>query len=518
MRVEQKRSNPNGAGVLRLVALALGLLGAADLWARAGGAGGGHASSSHGGGYSGGSGGGGDIGFLFEIIFWLVRFLLGAGPVGWIVFAIVVVAVVAFLKSQVSNFGGGDVSEGPTDFSSDAFDALIGNKREGQSPGHAGVPQEVEMDPAERQRLFEKTKLAFLTIQTCWSNRQLKPMRRFISDGVYQRFFAQFFMMKKLELTNPIVDVEVISIAVVRKSIDGMYESVDVKIEAQATDQFISEKYPNLNSPGGTENFTEYWTFIRRTNHVAGKDIFHSQNCPQCSAPLDDRLLQSARCEFCGCSLNSGEFDWVLSEITQEEEYPSGGLSAITDGDIQMREQTVSQSAPFYSRHQVEDRASNAYLQILIADASRQPKTLARFTTETCFAALNKKFSRSNLVYDRLYLGTSEVLRLRVEFKYLRVDVGVTAHFRRIAIEGGRASLETENLQQETRVISLIREMGSFSSKGSVYANTCSACGGSQKDILSPVCEYCAAVLNDPKLDWIVDRVMTVGEYQAQTA
>ena len=40
--------------------------------------------------------------------------------------------------------------------------------------------------------------------------------------------------------------------------------------------------------------------------------------------------------------------------------------------------------------------------------------------------------------------------------------------------------------------------------KGSIYANSCPQCGGTQKDSLNAVCEYCGSVLNDPRGDWIV--------------
>ena len=41
--------------------------------------------------------------------------------------------------------------------------------------------------------------------------------------------------------------------------------------------------------------------------------VFH------CAAEL--KISMAGECEYCGSKLTSGQFDWVLSEIQQDEEY-----------------------------------------------------------------------------------------------------------------------------------------------------------------------------------------------------
>ena len=41
--------------------------------------------------------------------------------------------------------------------------------------------------------------------------------------------------------------------------------------------------------------------------------------CPNCAAELN--ISMAGECEYCGSKLTSGQFDWVLSEIQQDEEY-----------------------------------------------------------------------------------------------------------------------------------------------------------------------------------------------------
>ena len=64
--------------------------------------------------------------------------------------------------------------------------------------------------------------------------------------------------------------------------------------------------------------WSEYWTFIRNskaTPAAARADL----NCPNCGASL--KVNATGICEFCGGKMTSGEFDWVLSKIEQDESY-----------------------------------------------------------------------------------------------------------------------------------------------------------------------------------------------------
>jgi len=42
-------------------------------------------------------------------------------------------------------------------------------------------------------------------------------------------------------------------------------------------------------------------------------------NCPHCGAPL--KIGMAGTCEYCRAKVTSGEFDWVLSRIEQDEAY-----------------------------------------------------------------------------------------------------------------------------------------------------------------------------------------------------
>lgn len=53
--------------------------------------------------------------------------------------------------------------------------------------------------------------------------------------------------------------------------------------------------------------------------HTDAELVIADLNCPNCGAPL--KVNVSGVCGFCGGKITSGEFDWVLSRIEQDESY-----------------------------------------------------------------------------------------------------------------------------------------------------------------------------------------------------
>ena len=338
-------------------------------------------------------------------------------------------------------------------------------------------------------------------------------MRRFISDGVYQRFNAQFAMMNLLQESNPMSNVLIHQIKIVRASRESSYDCLDVEITASAFDQFISERFPQLNSPGGEESFIEYWSFIRRHDFKKGHDIFHSDLCPKCSAPLTSKLIESARCPYCGTYLNNGEYDWVLCEITQAADF--GFAFEQVSGSPNFQDPELKKDSEF-SRHSIEDRASNAFMQILIAQLTHNTNVLKRFCLPAAYEFFQKTTPHVNVAYNRLYTQAVELIKTNIKENQIRAYVAIKYAFSLVQLDSGHSGAQgEEDLNSDTRVLVLMRTYSDEVSKGSVYANSCPKCGAAQKDSLSSVCSYCQAPLNDPNLDWVVEDMIELKDLPA---
>ncbi|MGZ3650324.1 MAG: TIM44-like domain-containing protein [Bdellovibrionota bacterium] len=463
-------------------------------FARAGGAGGGSSGGgSSGGGFGGGGGGGDLIGLLFQLIFQL----LAAGPFGWLILAFIV-AIAIFIARATQNSNRAQAVYVPTA----EVAQKIENRFSSAFPGES------------YQQFQEKVSKAFFLIQQSWSEQNLAHMRRFITDGVSQRFNAQFTMMKVLAQKNPITDVKIHGIQVAKVSRDGAYDCVDVMIQASATDQFVCEKFPALNTPGGNEGFTEFWTFVRRTDHRPGKDIFHNDSCPQCGAPLTDKLMDTARCPYCGTYLNNGEFDWVLAEITQEEDY---GVPLPLREAPEMEDRGVDKVRaldPGFSVQLLEDKATNAFMEILIGTATNNPNLVKRFTTADAFALMVQGWPKTPMAFDRLYTKTVELLDAKISGTHAQAWVGVRYCFHRIDRGSNPQGVEMNSV---VKVLALSRDYSGGVPKGSVYAGSCPHCGAPQANNLSPLCDHCSQPLNDQRLEWIVEGILDPAAFRARS-
>ncbi len=502
----KKKQQPNSFHFFQwpcraLSLMILALFKANDLWARAGGGGGGRGGG--GGGRSGGGGGfghtggygGGGIGYGNsysygsgyghnaggdDVLFYVMLFVV----------LIILISIYAVKRSNAGSGAGDDL------LSQDLGAGL-----------HTGA--EIPLDGAQIYDIQSKAKAAFFLIQESWSNKNLKRMRRFISDGVYQRFNAQFAMMNLLDQTNRISDVRVLGILPVKYTEQGAYECIDIEIQAAATDQFVSHKYSEFNSPGGTESFIEYWSFIRRRDCKRDKDIFHRDECPKCSGPLTEKLMETARCPYCGVYINSGEFDWVLSEITQQEDYIAHAMTLESEDRLSASVDAIHKKDPHFAKQILEDRASNAFLQVIIGISKKSLQHVQRFSTPSYFEKAKQDLAVKNFIYNRLYLNSVDLIAIEfIGEDLIQAQVQVTNSFQRVSLENEMVSFIDPQIVTHHSQVILQHQLSASPSKGSIYANACGACGANQKDNLNATCDYCGSVLNDPKGDWIIQDII----------
>jgi hypothetical protein len=144
---------------------------------------------------------------------------------------------------------------------------------------------------------------------------------------------------------------------------DEIYDELSVRIMARAADYKVSMRDGKpIAGVAPMEGFAEIWTFLRRrgTATVPGKPGLLEGNCPNCGAPIE--LNESANCKNCNALLRSGQYDWVLSEITQASEWEPGGHTAVAGL------KTLRQRDPEVNVQSLEDRTSVIFWRKSAAD------------------------------------------------------------------------------------------------------------------------------------------------------
>jgi hypothetical protein len=224
------------------------------------------------------------------------------------------------------------------------FDWVVDNinvvSRETRGPMLTGTTEEqgtdlpTVMDPYVQQRYGElaqkdpqfswpafeaRVGLIFARMQTSWSNRDWSQARPFVSDNLFQMLGYWIEAYTRAGLRNVTENARVEGTELCRITADRFYDAITVRLYASSTDYTITDAGGKVvgGSRSKTRRYTEYWTLIRG----AGKQgqARSDAACPSCGAPL--AVEMAGTCTYCKARVTSGEFDWVLSRIEQDEVY-----------------------------------------------------------------------------------------------------------------------------------------------------------------------------------------------------
>jgi hypothetical protein len=177
-----------------------------------------------------------------------------------------------------------------------------------------------QRDPAFAWPAFQaRVALIFEAMQTSWSNREWAQVRPFVSDNLFQMLNYWIEAYKKERLRNVTEGARIEQIELVRISSDRFFDALTVRLFASSLDYTIADDDGRVvaGSRSKPRRYSEYWTLIRgaarkgptRTDAV----------CPSCGAPL--KIEMAGHCEYCRAKVTSGDFDWVLSRIEQDDVY-----------------------------------------------------------------------------------------------------------------------------------------------------------------------------------------------------
>ncbi len=228
------------------------------------------------------------------------------------------------------------------------------------------------------ERFMEKAKTIAERLQEAWSNGDMLPVRNYVSQGVFNRFRLQLELMFEQEkIKNILAGYKVMGVAVMMMNASKSYQTLHVRIDASARDVEVpldADDEAMKKALAGTpkEPFTEIYSFTRKVGVKTNtsRDWLKGE-CPNCGY-VPDNFSENNKCKSCGSVYNSGEFDWVLSEITQAEEWKAESANEIPRlADLEEKNLSIN-------REVIEDRASNLFWRWIYSRIKGSPAPLAR--------------------------------------------------------------------------------------------------------------------------------------------
>lgn len=177
----------------------------------------------------------------------------------------------------------------------------------------------VGRDPEfEWASFLARVELVFHTFHEAWTKQEPLLVRPYLSDGLYQFQLYWVDAYKAQRLRNVTEDARIVTVHMARVVHDAYFDAITVRVYATCKDYTLDAEGEVVGgSRQKPRNYSEYWTFIRAAKAKGASRA--SRECPNCGAGLVVNM--AGHCTSCNVAVATGDFDWVLSRIEQDEVY-----------------------------------------------------------------------------------------------------------------------------------------------------------------------------------------------------
>ncbi len=160
-------------------------------------------------------------------------------------------------------------------------------------------------------------KRVYMSIQDAWCKRDLSPVRSILHPNLYQQTQLQIEKKIAAGIVNHLDRLTVTNAYIAGYKRDNNYEYLYCYLAARMIDYQVEEATGKiLHGNKTTEWHLEYKLTFMRTNGFKtpeNKDKETAMICPSCGAPLIGTAF--GKCEYCGSSVTTGQYGWVLSDF-----------------------------------------------------------------------------------------------------------------------------------------------------------------------------------------------------------
>lgn len=366
-------------------------------------------------------------------------------------------------------------------------------------------------DPAfDMERFLERVGGAFRRVQEAWCAQDMAPARALLSDGVHERFAIYLAMQKAMGVRNRMEELSVSELRPALVRCDPHFDTIHVSIRAAAIDldERLEDGRVVRNAERRSEEFVEVWSFLRRPGaKTLGRPGLLEGFCPSCGAPVE--IKDAARCGACGSWISSGEYDWMLAEITQACEWSPREAERGAPGLAELQARDPALNVQF-----LEDRASLMFWRWQAAHWEAGAESLRPVALAACAERFLREQGSSKRLYRNAAVGAVELLAISAaegrDLAHLLVKWSAEAF---VARDGGA---EPQGSVEFHHVFSLARKAGAATdARAGLRSSVCPGCGAPPAGRQEAACAYCGAPLNDGARQWTLAEVVPHGRWTA---
>jgi uncharacterized tellurite resistance protein B-like protein len=305
----------------------------------------------------------------------------------------------------------------------------------------------------------------YRTMQTAGREGRLDPLHPWMSDGLFQRISTQARVLGGVVGSELLEGHALESAVIASASVGESYQALTVRVTVAP--QAAGERHAAQ---------TQSWLFLRRlaaTTHTHG--LFEGR-CPNCGALL--ALTATQRCQHCEAVVNSGQYDWVLCDI-------SPGATTLARKAELLDPDGLRVSDPSLAPEELTDRAVLAFWRWYEATASGDAGRLTRVSTDAFRQTLAQSVAARSMAGVRPTIAGSELRLLR---RSGEVETASVVVWWSTGDGGG----------QQT-VLHLVRPQRRAAAPAStgLASCRCEGCLAPMTDAEAPSCEHCGRPFAD---------------------
>ncbi len=362
-------------------------------------------------------------------------------------------------------------------------------------------------DPNFNERVFsERAKKAFAIIQQAWSARDLAKAEAFLSDGIYEQFNIQLSELREAGLIDHMEGLNVRNAYAVGFQTDKNFDVIHLRIDASAVNYRKDEKTGKLvEGSRSPEPFSEVWSFMRKPGAKTGnKGGLLEGQCPNCGNPI--KIGRLSKCDVCNALLRSGEYDWVLVSITQACEWGVRPQPQVPGMD-----ELVSADPGFNMQH-LKERASVIFWRKIETERTGKIDFLRKVALDEFSANegnwLKADKSGARRFYTSCAVGIINLLGIETGEDKDRAMVEIVWSGIPSTQIAGKIQPSSGGPINQKNVFILVRKHGAQTKLESALASAhCPSCGAPEQTGTENECQYCGAVMNDGKIEWVLEAV-----------
>ena len=348
---------------------------------------------------------------------------------------------------------------------------------------------------------YKKVELAYKNVTLALDGGDLGSVRRYLSNGVYRSLVLQYETATEPNGGSPL-RVDITKSKVHRFEIFQNHVVAHVGIRATKVRE-------GLDSTAKAQDVMEYWTFYRKIQLGEKYEMFESNQCPSCGSDLPDRLGDVCRCDYCLTDLNSGEFDWVLLEIIEADDYHFNGR---VDGFEELVDEALRYE-PARSLPQLEDMATSSYSQVLTTQRGHNPNLIRPYASPPLIEKFFGTQPNRHPDWKAVGLGQARLIgaESRQDMDYLVFKLGSVLEYPANPEDSRPDPIRLA----QTEILIMGRKSSSQAktSVGSVYAFTCPSCGTPISNHNISHCQSCGHHYNSASQDWVLVEILSPTEY-----